>query len=195
MTTHEKLRQFTLTSLFVALIALLGLTPLGIIPVGPLSATILHIPVIIGAIALGRNAGLILGLAFGLVSTLRAFGIPLPASPLVLTMMEKSPLPVVVMSVVPRLLVPLVAWGISRAALRGGKRYALLCASGVAGSLTNTVFYLGLMVLFYALMGLDSTAVIATITGIGGLQGILEAIVACIIVPPVVLALEKIQKK
>jgi uncharacterized membrane protein len=37
--------------------------------------------------------------------------------------------------------------------------------------------------------------VIATITGIGGLQGILEAIVACIIVPPVVLALEKIQKK
>ena len=60
-------------------------------PVGTLNATILHIPVIIGVIALGLKPGLILGLAFGLVSTLRAFGIPLPASPLVMTLMDKSP--------------------------------------------------------------------------------------------------------
>ena len=74
MTTHEKLRQLTLTSLFIALVVLFGMTPLGLIPVGTLNATILHIPVIIGVIALGLKPGLILGLAFGLVSTLRAFG-------------------------------------------------------------------------------------------------------------------------
>ena len=79
MTTHEKLRQLTLTSLFIALVVLFGMTPLGLIPVGTLNATILHIPVIIGVIALGLKPGLILGLAFGLVSTLRAFGIPLQA--------------------------------------------------------------------------------------------------------------------
>ena len=53
MTTHEKLRQLTLTSLFIALVVLFGMTPLGLIPVGTLNATILHIPVIIGVIALG----------------------------------------------------------------------------------------------------------------------------------------------
>ena len=65
MTTHEKLRQLTLTSLFIALVVLFGMTPLGLIPVGTLNATILHIPVIIGVIALGLKPGLILGLAFG----------------------------------------------------------------------------------------------------------------------------------
>ena len=195
MTTHEKLRQLTLTSLFIALVVLFGMTPLGLIPVGPLNATILHIPVIIGVIALGLKPGLILGLAFGLVSTLRAFGIPLPASPLVMTLMDKSPLLVVVMSVAPRLLVPLLAYLVARLPLRGVRRYGLLCGASLVGSITNTVFYLGLMLVFYAFMGLDNAAIIATITGTGAVQGALEAAVAAIIVPPVVLALEKIQKR
>ena len=38
-------------------------------------------------------------------------------------------------------------------------------------------------------------AIIATITGTGAVQGALEAAAAAIIVPPVVLALEKIQKR
>ena len=56
MTTHEKLRQLTLTSLFIALVVLFGMTPLGLIPVGTLNATILHIPVIIGAVLLAFSA-------------------------------------------------------------------------------------------------------------------------------------------
>ncbi len=195
MTTHEKLRQLTLTSLFIALVVLFGMTPLGLIPVGRLNATILHIPVIIGVIALGLKPGLILGLAFGLVSTLRAFGIPLPASALVMTLMDKSPLLVVVMSVAPRLLVPLLAYLVARLPLRGVRRYGLLCGASLIGSITNTVFYLGLMLVFYAFMGLDNAAIIATITGTGAVQGALEAAAAAIIVPPVVLALEKIQKR
>ena len=155
----------------------------------------MHIPVIIGVIALGLKPGLVLGLAFGLVSTLRAFGIPLPASALVMTLMDKSPLLVVVMSVAPRLLVPLLAYLVARLPLRGVRRYGLLCGASLIGSITNTVFYLGLMLVFYALMGLDNAAIIATITGTGAVQGALEAAAAAIIVPPVVLALEKIQKR
>ena len=51
------------------------------------------------------------------------------------------------------------------------------------------------MLVFYAFMVLDKSAIIATITGTGAVQGALEAAVAAIIVPPVVLALEKIQKR
>ena len=195
MTTHEKLRQLTLTSQFIAQVVLFGMTPLGLIPVGTLNATILHIPVIIGVIALGLKPGLILGLAFGLVSTLRAFGIPLPASALVMTLMDKSPLLVVVMSVAPRLLVPLLAYLVARLPLRGVRRYGLLCGASLVGSITNTVFYLGLMLLFYILTSLDAAAVLGLIAGTGALGGGAEAVVAALVTTPVVLALEKIQKR
>ena len=80
MTQKQATRSLTLTAMFVALVALLGLTPLGIIPLGFINVTILHIPVVIGTLVLGLRGGLILGCTFGLVSTLRAFGIPLPGS-------------------------------------------------------------------------------------------------------------------
>ena len=101
MAASKATRQLTLTALFIALVVLLGLTPLGLIPLGFINVTILHIPVIIGALVLGLKGGLILGCAFGLVSTLRAFGIPLPASALVSNLMAESPLLVVVMSMLP----------------------------------------------------------------------------------------------
>lgn len=53
----------------------LGLTPLGIIPIGPLNATILHVPVIIGAVLEGPVVGFVIGLIFGCsASTARRWG-------------------------------------------------------------------------------------------------------------------------
>ena len=196
MTASKTTRQLTLTAMFIALVALLGLTPLGIIPLGFINVTILHIPVIIGALVLGPKGGLVLGCTFGLVSTLRAFGIPLPASALVSNLMAESPPLVVVMSMLPRLLVPLTSSGVCRLLeRRGARRSASLAASAVAGALTNTIFYLGLMLLFYTLTALDATAVLGLIAGTGALGGGAEAVVAALVVPPVVLALEKIQQR
>ena len=196
MAASKATRQLTLTALFIALVVLLGLTPLGLIPLGFINVTILHIPVIIGALVLGLKGGLILGCAFGLVSTLRAFGIPLPASALVSNLMAESPLLVVVMSMLPRLLVPLATCGLCRLLeRRGARRSVALAASAVAGTLTNTVFYLGLMLLFYILTSLDAAAVLGLIAGTGALGGGAEAVVAALVTTPVVLALEKIQKR
>lgn len=55
-----------------AVTMVLGLTPLGIIPIGPLNATILHVPVIIGAVLEGPVVGFVIGLIFGLFSLYRA---------------------------------------------------------------------------------------------------------------------------
>ncbi len=196
MAASKATRQLTLTALFIALVVLLGLTPLGLIPLGFINVTILHIPVIIGALVLGLKGGLILGCAFGLVSTLRAFGIPLPASALVSNLMAESPLLVVVMSMLPRLLVPLATCGLCHLLeRRGARRSVALAASAVAGTLTNTVFYLGLMLLFYILTSLDAAAVLGLIAGTGALGGGAEAVVAALVTTPVVLALEKIQKR
>ena len=135
-------------------------------------------------------------LAFGIVSTLRAFGIPLPASVRVSNLIAESPLLVVVMSMFPRLMVPLVTYGVHRLmAGRGARRYVALPVAAVAGTLTNTILYLGLMLLFYALTALDVAAVLGLIAGTGAIGGGAESVVAALVTTPVVLALEKIQKK
>ena len=59
----RKTRRLALTALFVALILLLGFTPLGMIPLGYINVTTLCIPVVIGAMVLGMRAGLALASA------------------------------------------------------------------------------------------------------------------------------------
>ena len=71
---------------------------------------------------------------------------------------------------------------------------AAISAGAVVGSLTNTVLYLGLMLLFYVLCGIDNTQVLTTIGIVAGGAGPLEAIAAAIITPPILTALWKIKK-
>jgi uncharacterized membrane protein len=66
--------------LFIAIEIVLVLTPLGFIPIGPLQITTMHIPVILAAILLGTKQGAVVGLVFGLASTVYAVAVPSPAS-------------------------------------------------------------------------------------------------------------------
>lgn len=192
---HKNIRRTTLTAMFVAITLILGLTPLGIIPLGFINVTILHIPVIIATLALGQRTGFVLGLCFAATSVLRAFGIPFPASVFVATLLGENPLTVVIMSVIPRVLMPLSTAYAYRAMQRVNKNpYLSLSVAAVAGTLTNTVLYLGLMLLFYALTGLDTASVIALIVGTGIFAGISESVAAALLATPVVLALRKSQK-
>src|SRR5699024_4385122 len=64
-----KTKDLVFTALFMGIVFMLGLWPnLGFIAIGPISVTIIHIPVIIGAIFLGSTSGLLIGLAFGIGS-------------------------------------------------------------------------------------------------------------------------------
>lgn len=62
-------------------------------------------------------------------------------------------------------------------------------------SLTNTILYLGLMLLFYGMMGIDSANVLKLITGTGLIAGSLEAITAALLSTPILSALWKISEK
>ena len=57
-----------LMALFGCIEVILMVTPLGYIPVGPVRATTLHIPVILAGILLGPSAGAVIGLVFGISS-------------------------------------------------------------------------------------------------------------------------------
>ncbi len=69
-----KNKENVLLALFIAIIAIMSFVPfMGYITTGGISITTLHIPLIIGAVALGKNKGAILGLAFGIFNLIRAY--------------------------------------------------------------------------------------------------------------------------
>ena len=70
--TTAKTRNLVQLSLLIALEAVMAFTPLGFIMIPPISITILHIPVIIGAILMGPTYGGILGGAFGVLAMIKA---------------------------------------------------------------------------------------------------------------------------
>lgn len=74
----NKLRLFVLNALFAAIGLLLGLTPLGYIPIGPIQITLMCIPVIIATLALGLKSGMLMGAIFALTSFLQIFIYPSP---------------------------------------------------------------------------------------------------------------------
>ena len=65
---NEKTYELVLTALFTAIIVIMAFTPLGYIPLVVINATIIHIPVILGALFLGPKKGAFLGFVFGLTS-------------------------------------------------------------------------------------------------------------------------------
>ncbi len=188
--------RLTLTALFAALILLFGLTPVGLIPLGFVNVTILCVPVIIGTLLLGLKTGLLLGSIFGTVSALSAFGIWGTPSALASALVAASPLLALIMCFLPRLMVPTVAHFVYKLFSNGRRAstkavpYAAIC-----GSLTNTILYLGLMLLFYVVMGIDSAKVLALIGGTGLVAGSLEALVAALLSTPILTALWKISRR
>ena len=76
----KKTQYMSIMAMFLAIQIILVVTPLGYLPIGPISATTMHIPVIIAGIALGKKAGAQLGFVFGLTSVLNATFRPTPVS-------------------------------------------------------------------------------------------------------------------
>ena len=94
-------RKLVIIGMLGAISVVLGMTPLGFIPVGPTRATIMHIPVIIGSIMEGPLVGGLVGLIFGLFSIYQAVTAPTPVSFVFL-----NPL----VSILPRILIGISAY-------------------------------------------------------------------------------------
>jgi len=194
-------RRLTVTGMLGAISIILGLTPLGFIPVGPTKATIMHIPVIIGSIVEGPIVGLMIGLIFGSFSMFQAYA--MPTSPVQVVFLDPM------VAVVPRLLIAITSyytyWGLKKFTMtnRIASRGMLIPSMGAAavGTLTNTVGVLGMIYIRHAakyaeLLGIEqSTVGNFIIYGVAIPNGVPEIIVAIIVVTAVVQALSKLTKK
>jgi len=179
-------------ALFAAVIVVLAFTPIGYIRLGLISATIIHIPVIIGSIILGPKRGAILGGIFGLTSFIMNFMTP---SVLSFVFCPFFPVPgtssgnplALIICFVPRILVGVVPYYVYKFIRKRAKNeYFPLLIGGVAGSLTNTILVMGLIYFIFRnayaeATGISAGAVIAAILGVVFMNGVPEAIVAAFI--------------
>ena len=77
-TRNGNLVNLVTLALLMALIFLMGQTPLGLIPLGFCNVTLLVIPVAVGTLFMGLKYGVLLGLTFGATSFVSALLRPLP---------------------------------------------------------------------------------------------------------------------
>ena len=109
------------------------------------------------------------------------------------TLAAVSPVLTLLMCYVPRLMIPVIVYAVNNLAVRWHRNGAL-AAAAIAGSLCNTILYLGMMLVFYMMMGIEYGGLLALIGGTGLLAGGCEAVVAAVITTPIVMALRKIQR-
>lgn len=176
----QKTRKLVVTGMLLAVMIVLMNTPLGFIPIGPTKATIMHLPVIIGAIIEGPVVGLALGLIFGIMSMIQA-----AIAPTILSFVFLDP----VVAILPRIAVGLVAYFVYKLS-----KSAVLAAA--LATLTNTVGVLGLIYLRHAAdyaikMEIEPSLVGATLLGVATANGLPEAIVAAIVCGGVIKAMKK----
>jgi len=171
-------RKIVVAGVMGAISIFLGATHLGFIPwLAGAALTIMHVPVIIGAILEGPWVGVAIGLIFGAFSLLQGAIAPTGPSDVWFT----NPL----ISIVPRLFIGPVAWLVYKA-LKRANEVAALGVAGIAGSLTNTVLVLGALGLFRFL----PWPLIGTIAITNGVP---KAIVAAVITVAVVVAWKRIE--
>lgn len=209
MNIENKTRNLVLAAVFAAIIVILAFTPLGYIPLGFMNATIIQVPVIIGAIILGPKYGGFLGMVFGLTSLWKNTYMPNPTSfvfsPFIKVGEYGGNFGSLIICMVPRILVGIVAYYVFRAVIKAlgsktGKRTIALAAAGVAGSLTNTLLVMNLIYFLFgkeygqAAKGLTD-GIYSVILGIICINGIPEAIVAGILTVAVSQALLKVMNR
>lgn len=206
----KAIRRMVITAMLGAITALLAFTPVGMIMLPPPlpAVTLVHIPVIVAALVEGPWVGVPVGLIFGLCSFIRAW----ESGMVGLTLFFRNPL----VSVLPRLIIPLTAWAayaLWQRLVKGRGAVDKLGAgiAAVIGTLTNTVLCLGAIVLLY---GNELNVLVKNLVELGGVEsrylsdggawlvaavgvpnGLAEMVVAALLVPLIKTAADAINRR
>mgnify|MGYP000000507061 FL=1 len=190
MKNNQKILHLAQFSILLAIEAIVCFTPLGSLPVGPLVATLAHIPVLITAVCMGTAAGSLMGFFCGLFSfiwwTLNPGVMGFVFTPFYAPGNFWS----LVICFVPRILIGTLAGLVFSAFRKVAEKnpvadVARYVVAGIVGTLANTVLVLGGIYLFFgkpyaeangvafeALLGILCTVVLT--------NGILEVILGAL---------------
>lgn len=174
-------------ALFLALLCILVFTPFGFIPLGPIKATIVHLPVIFMGITLGKKQGAISGFMMGCASLLsNTFSpglISFAFSPFITIGGINGGILSLIICFVPRIILGLIA-GIIGDNINNKNKVSIMA---VIDSLIHSILVLSMIVLFfkeqYSLAtGISVDLVAKTILVTFLTQSSIEAIIAGIFI-------------
>jgi uncharacterized membrane protein len=190
----QNIRTMVQLSFLVAIELIMAFTPLGSLPIGPLVATLAHIPVVIAAVVMGTGAGAFMGFVFGLLSFL--VWTFMPPTPITAFCFTPAYAPgnfwSVAICFVPRILLGVIAGLLSKALLKVDKTKGFIAytVSSVVATIAHTLMVLGGIYVFFGeayaeaigvghelLMGLIGT----TIATNGILEAVLAGVITCAI--------------
>ncbi len=148
-----KTKQLVLLSLFICIEIILAITPLGYIPIGPVRATTLHIPVILAGIVLGKKQGAICGLVFGISSVIINTIQPTPTSfifsPFYSLGEFNGNFNSLIIAIVPRVLMGYMSGVIFNLLKNKINSYTNVIISSVISSITNSFLVLAGIYVFF----------------------------------------------
>lgn len=187
----KKTYQIAILGMLTAIVLIQNFVPVvGYIPIPPINPTIIHITVIIAALTLGYKNGMILGLVWGVACIIRAF--TTPTSPLDILFFTNP-----IIAIIPRILVGFVAGYIYQLLKKTKLLDSIsMIISAVLASLTNTIFVLLFIYLFYrveyaSFLNVDQGKLIGIMGIVIVTSGVAEAVAAGIIAPIVAKALKQ----
>lgn len=189
-------------AMLCAIVAIMGLTRIGFISLPLIKATTMHIPVIIGAIILGPNAGAVLGAIFGLCSIWANLAPDSVLSFVFNPFMSTEGFLGVCKSLWVALGCRIIfgyltgwIWRLFHKAIK--KDLLSLTLTATLSSITHTILVMGSIYGLFAARyaqekNIAYTAVFGTIIGIVTTSGVAEAILAGIVVSAICVALFKV---
>lgn len=189
--SNSKTRRLVLIGALGGISIFLGVSGLGLIRLPIFSLTIMHIPVIIGALLEGPVVGISVGLIFGLFSMYQNI-----TAPGLTSFIFWNP----IVALIPRMLIGIVAY-YSFKLFKSKIKNTGVCAgiAAVLGTLTNTIGVLGLTYILYLdqyaqAREISREAVAGTLLTVGLTNGIPEAIVSALITIPIVVTMLKLKR-
>lgn len=189
--SSSKTRRLVLIGALGGISIFLGVSGLGLIRLPIFSLTIMHIPVIIGALLEGPVVGISVGLIFGLFSMYQNI-----TAPGLTSFIFWNP----IVALIPRMLIGIVAY-YSFKLLKSKIKSTGVCAgiASILATLTNTIGVLGLTYILYLdkyaqAREISKDAVAGTLLTVGLTNGIPEAIVSALIIIPIVVTMLKMKR-
>ena len=193
----KEIQRLTLAAFFVAIQLIMGFTPIGYIPVGAISITTMHIPVILAGIVLGPAYGAATGFVFGLTSMINATIKPgltsFCFSPFITVGGTHGNFASLIIAFGPRIFLGWFSGTLYRLLMK--KKSSVVLSATITAALNtllHTLLVMGLIWVFFGTeyanaAGITVGAVILTVLASNGL---LEIILAAVVIPALVKALQ-----
>ena len=200
MKQRKHIQLLVIIAFLVAIEIVLTLTPIGYIPIGPIRATTMHIPVILAGVLFGPKIGAMIGLVFGLTSlfnnTLNPTITSFVFSPFITVGGIHGNIYSLIIVLVPRIILGVL----SSLCYKGLKKLLrqdtiAMMLSALLNTVLHTVLVMGGIWVFFAnpyatARGMTLQEVWAFIMGVIMTNGVIEAILAAIVIPFLVKALK-----